>query len=855
MAATFTPVGKAMSPSARAFGGALALVLLSSTAASAQAQTKAVPASATASQPARTIDARPWPRSYTVDGVTFSIYRPQIDSWSGAKLQARMVMAVRTGEAKDAAGQPITQQEYGVLWLSARTETDKEAREVVLTNLTIDRASFPTAKDQEARYLAMARKVAPTTELVASLNQVEAALALTQSGANVGVSQPVNNNPPEIIFASQPAILVLIDGEPVLKPSGVSGVDRVINTHAMLLRHQGAYYLDRAGAWSKAGSLDGTWSTVTQPPAPVAQAATKLATPAGRAQPPATPANAAAQQIIVRTHPSELIVVDGQPTLTAIPGTQLKYVSNTPGDVLVDGTGAWFVLIGGRWFTGPSTKGPWRYVAPKALPADFAKIPSDGPKGAVLASIPGTPEARESLVANSVPQTATVNRRQATFQAHYDGPPQFRPIAGVDLSYAVNSQAPVIRAGNAYYALQNGVWFTAPAATGPWSAATSVPNEIYKIPSSSPLHYVTYVQIYGTNGDEIYVGYTPGYYGTVVSNDVVVYGAGYPCDSWFGNDWYGCPTPYGYGAAFGYGAAVGWGLAFGWGGYDPWYDPWWGPWGYYPGYYPGGYYPGGAVAGNVYGRWGQSVVAGTAAAWADPWTGNYGRAGQGGYSNQVTGGRGYGYAGRDTNIYTGQSGAAAGGVRYNPQTGRVVAGQGGSISNIYTGEGVAGGNRTVVNTNTGRVTQQAGAAGRGAEGAGAAGGFKTQGAGGGEAGGAGYVHYDRDTGDISKGGVVDVNGQVYAGKDGQVYKRNDSGGWDQAGGGGKFSKADRPDPSLDRESLSRDRGFERDRAAGGGFERSGASRPAFDRGAYGGNFAGHMGGMRGGGMRGGGRFR
>ena len=306
-----------MSLSARALGGALALVLVSSTA--AVAQSPGTPPSATAaSAAAKTIDARPWPRSYTVDGITFSIYRPQVDAWSGAKLQARAVMAVRTGETKDASGNPVTQQDYGVLWLNARTETDKEAREVSLENLTIERASFPAAKNREAQYLALARKVAPATTLVASLNQMEAALALSQ--ANVGASAPVNNTPPEIIFSNGPAVLVLIDGQPVLKPSGIGGVERVINTRAVLLRHQGAYYLDRAGSWSRAPSLDGTWAPVAQPPAPVAQAAAKLtAAPGGK---PAATAPAASQQVIVRTHPSELIVIGGSPALAPIPGTQ-----------------------------------------------------------------------------------------------------------------------------------------------------------------------------------------------------------------------------------------------------------------------------------------------------------------------------------------------------------------------------------------------------------------------------------------------------------------------------------------------------------------------------------------------------
>ena len=257
------------------------------------------------------------------------------------------------------------------------------------------------------------------------------------------------------------------------------------------------------------------------------------------------------------------------------------------------------------------------------------------------------------MIANAVPQTAKVDRSTLTFQARYDGKAQFRPLAGTkNLTYAVNSAVPILEVpGHGYYALNDGVWFVSEASPeGPWVVASSVQAEVYAIPPSSPLHYVTYVRIYGSSGRYVYVGYTPGYYGTVVSNDTVVYGTGYPCSGWVGTDWYGCAETYGYGAALAYGSAVGWGMAFGWGWDYPWYNPWWGPWsGYYPGYFPYAY--GGAAAWNVYGRWGNSVVAGTRAAWANPWTGNAGRAGAGGFYNPYTGGRGYGYAGRNINAY------------------------------------------------------------------------------------------------------------------------------------------------------------------------------------------------------------
>ena len=161
----------------------------------------------------------------------------------------------------------------------------------------------------------------------------------------------------------------------------------------------------------------------------------------------------------------------------------------------------------------------------------------------------GTVPAREALIANSVPQTATVQRGKATLDVKYDGPAKFVPIEDTALSYAQNTPIPVIRVTpSSYYALQNAVWF-AEQLPGAWTAATSVPAVIYTIPPSSPVHYVTYVRIYGSTPDVVYAGYTPGYMGTVVApGGVVVYGTGYAYPAWVGSVWYPAPITYGIGA-------------------------------------------------------------------------------------------------------------------------------------------------------------------------------------------------------------------------------------------------------------------------------------------------------------------
>ena len=98
---------------------------------------------------------------------------------------------------------------------------------------------------------------------------------------------------------------------------------------------------------------------------------------------------------------------------------------------------------------------------------------------------------------------------------------------------------------------------------GPWAVATAVPAAIYTIPTTCPIHYVTYAYVYGYTPQVVYVGYTPGYMGTVVApGGVVVYGTGYYYPPVVvGTTYVSYPPTYGYGASFALGAAVG--FAFG----------------------------------------------------------------------------------------------------------------------------------------------------------------------------------------------------------------------------------------------------------------------------------------------------
>jgi hypothetical protein len=222
------------------------------------------------------------------------------------------------------------------------------------------------------------------------------------------------------------------------------------------------------------------------------------------------------------------------------------------------------VLLSGRWYRGEGLLGEleWTHVPNDELPEAFRDIPEDSVNGAILSQVSGTPQAREALLENSIPQTAAIKRDDATFSVTYDGAPDFAPIEEIAVEYAQNTSAAVFRYGNRYDACDNGVWYVANSATGPWSVATEVPDAIYKIPASNPHHNVTYVKVYDVTPQVVYVGYTPGYYGSYYYHGTVVYGTGWYYSPWYGPYYYPRYPTWGFHVT--YNPWTGWGYGVSW---------------------------------------------------------------------------------------------------------------------------------------------------------------------------------------------------------------------------------------------------------------------------------------------------
>ncbi len=809
--------------------------------------------------PAGTPPPDPWPRVVDLSNGQVLVYQPQVNSWKDNRLDFRAALAVKPVGAKE--------ESFGVIVANARTQVDKVMRMVTFEDLTISKIDFPTLPGRgEALKPELQIEFAKSVRTI-SLDRLEASLATT------GIKPPtvaVQNNPPQVIVSYSPAILVPIDGAPVLKPvPGHSRAQRVINTRALIL--QGGFgdnfYIHVYDGWLQSSSITGPW-TQASPGRIMASAMDGIAADLSKkgivdlldGGPKANPKPSLANGVpTIHTSqvPTELIVFRGQPDFVPIVGTQLLWAANTTSDVLIDTSNSdYYVLLAGRWFRSAAISGPWAFVASNALPADFARIPPHSLAGAVLPTVAGTPQAQEAVISNSIPQTATVPLKNGPkFTPSFDGPPQYAPVSGTPLSYVVNSSAPVIQvAPNAYYAVVAGVWFTAAQITGPWRIATSVPPVIYEIPPSSPIYYVTYVKIYEATPQYVYVGYTPGYLGTVVSPyGTVVYGTGYVYNPWVGALWYAPPYTYGVAAAPVYNPWVGYTFGFAMGlATAAWMEPYWGGAYYHPGYW-GGYPCCASASANVYGHWGNATYSGTRSWYAgggvagSTFSGSYATAR--GTTGNINAGRQYNaWTGNATRGYDRSFNTAAGG------SGNVARG---SNYNTYTGQRTAG--NAVSATGAGGSTyNRAGATTAGPQGYAHAGGGST---------------YNAKTGNTNTWGTASVGNNHVADVNGNVYS-NTGNGWQQHSASGTSAAAGNTS-WADRESQARSSGEDRfggfsnsfggggfggDRfvavVGGGGFGGGGFGGDRFGGGGFsGGGFGGRFGGggFGGGGFRGGGR--
>jgi hypothetical protein len=493
-----------------------------------------------------------WPRKMVKPGGTLIIYQPQVDEWqSFTNIKWREAF-----ELTPTGGKEIV----GAATFEGTTEVNTETHTVFIFNISVLNTYFPSQDPEtSARFDQLFRTFVPLT-LNASLDRIVAYVPKPQSTQTVALK----NDPPFIFVSYNPAILLGVDGEPVFSDISKTDLKYVVNTSWPLFtdKSKSQYYLLVNNIWLSASDLHGPWTRVTD----LSKEFKKLPD-SGRFSdvkkmvPPPQVSNPIIPQVFYSTVPAEVILFAGKPTYTEIPGTQLVYANNTDSPLFVySATQAYYYLAAGRWFSAQSLTGPWTFASLN-LPADFSHIPLSSPASAILASVPGTSQAKDAVLIAQIPTVMVLNPTTAAAQAkvEYTGAPQFVPIEGTTLLYATNTPDKVIQVGDLYYLCLQGVWFMSTTPQGPWTTATSVPQVIYTIPPSSPVYNVTYVTQVTTSSGAVQSSYTAGYLGAFVMGAavgaVIASGSGYYYPPYIGYPPYGYPVYHPYPTCYGaYGA-------------------------------------------------------------------------------------------------------------------------------------------------------------------------------------------------------------------------------------------------------------------------------------------------------------
>lgn len=505
-----------------------------------------------------------YPRTATSDKATVVIYAPQVSAWTGFKTLTAWAAFRITLAGTD-------ESYYGSLHFDAETDTDVQTREVLLHDLTLLELDIDGRDESSDEYVFAAEAImtiSRTVPLDLVLEYLDADMEI-ESAEGLSTEPPIifASTEPALLLSvdGDPVFVPVGENELQFVINTNWDVLRVGDDGPLYFCYQGAWMTapGLTDLWVWAGSLpesfgaipeDENWSNVHDclPDDSLAMAQPEQAAPT----------------VFYAAEPAELLQLDGVPEWESIGDIDLDFATNTKQELFRVGEQVYF-LISGRWFQANDIDGPWTMAAD--LPVAFREIPAESdepphPKSYVRKSVPGTQESWEATLVASIPRTAEIVRGTEdalNLTVTYAGEPTFTQIETTDIEMAVNTSYQVLRYKDLYYICHNAVWLTGSSATGPWEYADSVPEAFATIPASSPAYNTTFVNVDSSNDASIDYAYTSAYEGAYVEDSTVVYGTGYPSPvvsvaivyGIYGSGWgyphypyYPWPPTYGYGS-------------------------------------------------------------------------------------------------------------------------------------------------------------------------------------------------------------------------------------------------------------------------------------------------------------------
>lgn len=218
--------------------------------------------------------------------------------------------------------------------------------------------------------------------------------SLSTLPANDNWANARQNNPgkrakvvPLVYASTEPAELIVTDGDPTFSPIKGTRLMRVVDTQSTLFFHasETKFYFLVAGRWFRAASLDGPWSAASSDlPADFARipdddpaAFVKASVPGTReAKDAVLLASIPTTTTVNVTNATVQVVYNGAPQFQLIATTTVQYAVNTPQQVFLV-SGKYYCCDAGVWFMSAAATGPWAFCT--SVPTVIHTIPPSSP--------------------------------------------------------------------------------------------------------------------------------------------------------------------------------------------------------------------------------------------------------------------------------------------------------------------------------------------------------------------------------------------------------------------------------------------------------------------------------------------
>ncbi len=202
--------------------------------------------------------------------------------------------------------------------------------------------------------------------------------------------------------------------------------------------------------------------------------------------------NTDAPKILFLPEPAVLITLDGKPRLKPIDDTRLMRVVNTPFTMLFETTTKTYYLNADTdvWYSASDVESDWTLA--QKVPAQVAALaPKPDPEDEAEEN-----EDPDEETPEPGPPPKIIVTTEPTELISSNGEPEYTPISETDLLYLSNSDSDVFLHLNnqQHYILLAGRWYAASSLEGPWAyvPGEKLPGDFANIPEDSEMGTVLY---------------------------------------------------------------------------------------------------------------------------------------------------------------------------------------------------------------------------------------------------------------------------------------------------------------------------------------------------------------------------